>query len=101
MKYLEDDGTFDIPGFKHDVEIMFTAQEILVGNSAYPTEKIAKNARKTLELASTRSSFFCIGSNHIPEKRRTSASSARSASRSARVLIGKKRPRSPPRGVTR
>lgn len=50
LKYLNDDGTFDIEAFKHTVEIMFTAQEILVGYSEYPTEKIAKNARAYREL---------------------------------------------------
>jgi ribonucleoside-diphosphate reductase alpha chain len=50
MKYLGDDGNFDIAGFKHGVEIIFTAQEILVGNSAYPTEKIEKNARSFRQL---------------------------------------------------
>ena len=43
LKYLDDDGTFDVEGFKHTVEVMFTAQEILVGNADYPTEKIARD----------------------------------------------------------
>ena len=42
LKYLGDDGTFDVEGFKHTVEVVFTAQEILVGNADYPTEKIAE-----------------------------------------------------------
>jgi ribonucleoside-diphosphate reductase alpha chain len=51
LKYLkEDDETFDIEGFKHTVELIFTAQEILVGYSSYPTEKITKNARAYREL---------------------------------------------------
>ena len=50
LKYLRDDGSFDIEAFKHTVEIMFTAQEILVGYSEYPTEKIAKTARAYREL---------------------------------------------------
>ena len=29
--YLDDDGTFDVDGFTHTVEVVFTAQEILVG----------------------------------------------------------------------
>src|SRR4029078_13670937 len=31
LKYLNDDFSFDIESFKHTVELMFTAQEILVG----------------------------------------------------------------------
>jgi ribonucleoside-diphosphate reductase alpha chain len=50
LKYLRDDNTFDIEAFKHTVELLFTAQEILVGYSSYPTEKISKNARAYREL---------------------------------------------------
>ncbi len=50
LKYLKDDATFDIEAFKHTVELVFTAQEILVGYSDYPTKNIAKNARAYREL---------------------------------------------------
>ncbi len=50
LKYLNDDFSFSIDEFKHTVEIIFTAQEILVGYSEYPTEKIAKNAKAFREL---------------------------------------------------
>lgn len=50
LKYLRDDGTFDVDSFKHTVELVFTAQEILVGYSDYPTESIGKNARAYREL---------------------------------------------------
>jgi ribonucleoside-diphosphate reductase alpha chain len=50
LKYLNDDFTFDIAAFKHTVEIIFTAQEILVGYSEYPTENIGKNAKAYREL---------------------------------------------------
>jgi ribonucleoside-diphosphate reductase alpha chain len=50
LKYLNEDGSFDIDSFKHTVELMFTAQEILVGYSEYPTKKITKNARAYREL---------------------------------------------------
>lgn len=50
LKYLNTDGSFDIESFKHTVELIFTAQEILVGYSEYPTENIAKNARAYREL---------------------------------------------------
>lgn len=50
LKYLKDDNTFDVEAFRHTVELVFTAQEILVGYSEYPTERIAKNARAYREL---------------------------------------------------
>lgn len=50
LKYLRADGSFDIEAYKQTVEIIFTAQEILVGYSSYPTEKITKNARAFREL---------------------------------------------------
>ena len=50
LKFLRDNGTFDVEAFKHSVEVIFTAQEILVGYSSYPTEGIAKNAKKYREL---------------------------------------------------
>lgn len=50
LKYLNDDFSFDIEAFKHTVELMFTAQEILVGYSEYPTPRITKNAKAYREL---------------------------------------------------
>lgn len=50
LKYLNDDGSFDIKSFIHTVELIFTAQEILVGYSEYPTENITKNAKAYREL---------------------------------------------------
>lgn len=50
LKYLKDDGSFDIAAFKHTAETMTLAQEILVGYSEYPTEAIDKTARAYREL---------------------------------------------------
>ena len=50
LKYLKSDNSFDIEAFKHTVELLFTAEEILVGYSSYPTESITKNARAYREL---------------------------------------------------
>ena len=50
MKFLNDDLSFDIEGFRSAVEVIFTAQEIIVGNADYPTEKIAENSRRFREL---------------------------------------------------
>ncbi len=37
-------GTFDIEAYRHAVDILITAQEILVDNAGYPTEMIAANS---------------------------------------------------------
>jgi ribonucleotide reductase alpha subunit len=50
LRKFESGGVFDVDGFKRAVEVVFTAQEILVGNSSYPTEKIAENARAYRQL---------------------------------------------------
>jgi ribonucleoside-diphosphate reductase alpha chain len=50
LKFLNDDFSFDIEAYKHTVEVMFTAQEILVGYSEYPTKQITKTARAYREL---------------------------------------------------
>ena len=50
LKYLKEDGTFDVEAYKHTIELIFTAQEIFVGYSEYPTENITKNAKAYREL---------------------------------------------------
>ncbi|MFZ9864794.1 MAG: vitamin B12-dependent ribonucleotide reductase, partial [Ilumatobacteraceae bacterium] len=50
LKYLDEEGNFDLDAYKHTIETMFTAQEILVGRADYPTEKIGENSRKFRQL---------------------------------------------------
>jgi ribonucleoside-diphosphate reductase alpha chain len=50
LKFLADDESFDVEGFRHAVEIMFTGQEILVGRADYPTEPIADTSRRFRQL---------------------------------------------------
>jgi ribonucleoside-diphosphate reductase alpha chain len=50
LRYLNDDDSFDTEGFAHTVEVMFTAQEILVGNADYPTDKIADTSGRFRQL---------------------------------------------------
>ncbi len=50
MKFRRDDGELDVEAFEHAVDVMFLAQEILVGYSSYPTPEIEKNARAYREL---------------------------------------------------
>ncbi len=44
MKFRGADGTFDIASFRKAVEVTITAQEIIVDNASYPTEKIERNS---------------------------------------------------------
>src|SRR4051812_24183348 len=50
LSFLPDDDTFDVEGFRRAVEVVFTAQEILVGYADYPTEKIAETTRAFRQL---------------------------------------------------
>src|SRR3954470_11930147 len=50
MKFRREDGTLDIASFEHAVDIVFLAQEIIVGPSSYPTEGIGVNARAFRQL---------------------------------------------------
>ena len=50
LRFVHSDGEFDVERFRAAVEIVFTAQEILVGHSDYPTAKIAENARSHRQL---------------------------------------------------
>ena len=50
MKFLRQDNSYDIDSFLHIATLVFIAQDILVGNADYPTEKIAENSRKFRQL---------------------------------------------------
>ena len=50
LQFLGDAGDFDVEGFRHAVDILITAQDIVVDNSSYPTEPIGKTARAYREL---------------------------------------------------
>jgi len=43
MKFIDEDGTFDVESFRRAVSVTIWAQEIIVGNSSYPTQKIGEN----------------------------------------------------------
>jgi len=44
MKFVREDGEFDVDAFKAACRTLITAQEILVDNSSYPTKAIEKNS---------------------------------------------------------
>jgi ribonucleoside-diphosphate reductase alpha chain len=46
MKFVKEDGEFDVPAFKAACRVMITAQEIIVPNSSYPTKAIEKNSHE-------------------------------------------------------
>jgi len=50
MKFRREDGSFDVEDFEHAVDVVFLAQEIVVGFSSYPTEGITENANKFRQL---------------------------------------------------
>jgi ribonucleoside-diphosphate reductase alpha chain len=37
-------GTFDVEAYRHAVDVLITAQEIIVDNAGYPTEQIMRNS---------------------------------------------------------
>ena len=50
MKFRREDGELDVEAFEHAVDVVFLAQEILVGNSSYPTPEIERNAKRFRQL---------------------------------------------------
>ena len=44
MKFRRADGSFDVDAFRHGIAVAILAQEIIVDDSSYPTERIAKNS---------------------------------------------------------
>jgi ribonucleoside-diphosphate reductase alpha chain len=50
LTFLDENDEFDVEGFKAGVSVMFTGQEIIVGNADYPTEKIGETTRAFREL---------------------------------------------------
>src|SRR5688500_15165570 len=46
MKFVGEDGEFDVVSYEAACRVMITAQEILVDNSSYPTPMIAKNSHE-------------------------------------------------------
>jgi ribonucleoside-diphosphate reductase alpha chain len=50
LRFLDDRGEFDVKTFRHAVDVMITAQDIIVDNSSYPNDEIARNAHSFREL---------------------------------------------------
>ncbi|HVN51043.1 MAG TPA: vitamin B12-dependent ribonucleotide reductase, partial [Acidimicrobiales bacterium] len=50
LKFLGASDRFDVEGYRQAIEVVFTAQEIVVGAADYPTETIGANSRKFRQL---------------------------------------------------
>jgi ribonucleoside-diphosphate reductase alpha chain len=50
LTFLDGNDEFDVEGFKAAVSVVFTGQEIIVGNADYPTDKIGETTRAFREL---------------------------------------------------
>src|SRR5579859_4309002 len=50
MKFRREDGELDVDAFEHACDVVFLAQEILVGYSSYPTPEIERNAKRFRQL---------------------------------------------------
>ncbi|MCB0346254.1 MAG: Vitamin B12-dependent ribonucleotide reductase, partial [Bdellovibrionales bacterium] len=50
LKFLETDGSFNSQDFRHVVDVMITAQDILIDNASYPFEEVADCAHKFRQL---------------------------------------------------
>jgi ribonucleoside-diphosphate reductase alpha chain len=46
MKFRDSSGEFDVASFKHAVDVVLTAQEVVVDAASYPTDRIGKNSQK-------------------------------------------------------
>lgn len=74
LKYMTQDGRFDVELFKRVVDTMITSMDILVDNSSYPTPKITENARNYRELglgyANLGALLMALGLSYDSEKGR-------------------------------
>ena len=50
LTFLDENDEFDVEGFKAAVAVVFTGQEIIVGNADYPTDRIGDTTRAFRQL---------------------------------------------------
>ncbi len=50
MRFVEPSGSFDVAAFRHAIDIVITAQDIVIDRSSYPTPEITANAHAFREL---------------------------------------------------
>jgi len=99
-KFLDVQGNFDIEGYRHAIDVFFTAQEILVDFSSYPTQGIAQNSHDYRPLglgyANLGSLLMQLGISYDSDRGRamagalTSIMCGRAYAQSARIASSKK-----------
>lgn len=101
LKYLSPDRTFDVAGFRHTVDIMFLAQEIIIDGASYPTEKIGENTRKYRQIglgyANLGAMLMTLGYAYDSDKGRAAAAAVTALMtgegyRTSAIIAGKKGP---------
>ncbi len=79
LKFLKEDGSFDVPAFLHTVDIIFLSQDILISKADYPVEKIGEETKKyrTIGLGYTNlgSLIMSLGLPYDSDKARDIAAS--------------------------
>ncbi|MHB1138749.1 MAG: LAGLIDADG family homing endonuclease, partial [Microthrixaceae bacterium] len=50
LRFLDDDGRFDVESFEHAVRVVVTAQDVLVGASEYPTPSITEMTARSRDI---------------------------------------------------
>ena len=77
LKFLKTGGKFDVELFRKAVDVMITAQDIIIDNASYPTEKIGENSRNYRQLglgyANLGATLMVLGLPYDSEKGRVLA----------------------------
>ncbi len=77
LKFIKEDGRFDVDFFRKTIDTMTLAMDIVVDNSSYPTEKISQNAHDYRQLglgyANLGSLLMVMGLSYDSEKGRAVA----------------------------
>ncbi len=77
VKFIDEEGNFDIEGFRQTIRVFTTAMEIIVDFASYPTEEIAANSHtfRTLGLgfANLGTSVMLLGHAYDSEESRAFA----------------------------
>ncbi len=60
MKFLKEDGQFDVERLRAAVRVFITAQEIIVDNGSYPTEPIVLNSHRFRPLGLGYANLGCL-----------------------------------------
>ncbi|HBA85929.1 MAG TPA: vitamin B12-dependent ribonucleotide reductase [Verrucomicrobia bacterium] len=60
MKFLKEDGRFDVDRYEAAIRIFITAQEIVVDHASYPTETITKNSHLFRPLGLGYANLGCL-----------------------------------------